>query len=146
MLCTDDVYIYFLIWYIFDCPHGIQIGRNLEFYKAVTNGENDIEFAHLLPSECQLCASKLQSVTDLNSKLAIQSKVQMNITIFHIFYQNNTWTYFLKIKYFRNQSFHKVHGNKGKVEKILKGSLDSAPITFTFSENSNYGRKSLLEV
>ena len=31
-----------------------------------------------------------------------------------------------------------------KVEKILKGSLD--PITFTFSENSNYWRESLLEV
>ena len=34
--------------------------------------------------------------------------------------------------------------NMIKVEKILKGSLD--PITFTFSENSNYGRESLLEV
>ena len=32
-----------------------------------------------------------------------------------------------------------------KVEKILKGSLDD-PITFTFSENSNYGRERLLEV
>ena len=31
-----------------------------------------------------------------------------------------------------------------KVEKILKVSLDL--ITFTFSENSNYGRESLLEV
>jgi hypothetical protein len=30
-----------------------------------------------------------------------------------------------------------------KVEKILKGSLDSI-ITFAFSENSNYGRESLL--
>ena len=31
-----------------------------------------------------------------------------------------------------------------KVEKILKGSLD--PITFTFSENSNFWRESVLEV
>ena len=31
-----------------------------------------------------------------------------------------------------------------KVENILKGSLDSNPITF--SENSNYGRESLFEV
>ena len=31
-----------------------------------------------------------------------------------------------------------------KVEKILKGSLD--PITFTFSENSNYWQESLLEL
>ena len=30
----------------------------------------------------------------------------------------------------------------GKVEKILKGRFDA----FTFSENSNYGRESLLEV
>ena len=33
----------------------------------------------------------------------------------------------------------------GKVEKILKGSLDY-PTTFTFSKNSIYGRESLLEV
>ena len=32
-----------------------------------------------------------------------------------------------------------------KVEKI-KGSLDFDPMTFTFSENLNYGGKSLLEV
>ena len=34
--------------------------------------------------------------------------------------------------------------NECKVEKILKGNLDS--ITFTFSENSNYGLESLCEV
>ena len=35
-----------------------------------------------------------------------------------------------------------------KVEKILKGSLEYDPITitFTFIENSNYGRESSLEV
>ena len=33
-----------------------------------------------------------------------------------------------------------------KVENILKGSLDSFPITFTCSENSNFGRESLLEM
>ena len=33
-----------------------------------------------------------------------------------------------------------------KVENISKGSLDSDPITFTFSENSNFGRESLLEM
>ena len=31
-----------------------------------------------------------------------------------------------------------------KVEKILKGKSVFDPITFTFSENSNYGRESLL--
>ena len=35
---------------------------------------------------------------------------------------------------------------KGKVENILKGSLDLNPITFNYSENSNYGQESLLEV
>ena len=34
---------------------------------------------------------------------------------------------------------------KSKVEKILKGNPDVI-FTFTFSENSNYGRESLLEV
>ena len=33
-----------------------------------------------------------------------------------------------------------------KVENILKGSLDSDPITFNFSENSNFRQESLLEV
>ena len=33
-----------------------------------------------------------------------------------------------------------------KVEKILKGSFEFDPITFTFSKNSNYGRESFLEV
>ena len=40
----------------------------------------------------------------------------------------------------------KFHGIIDKVEKILEGSLDLDPITFTFSENSNYGRDTLLEV
>ena len=35
-----------------------------------------------------------------------------------------------------------LRGGAGKVEKILKGSLDSIP----FDENSNYGWESLLEV
>ena len=47
-------------------------------------------------------------------------------------------------------SFLKIFKSRDyfKVEKILKGSLESRfnPITFTFSENSNYGRESLLEV
>ena len=33
-----------------------------------------------------------------------------------------------------------------KVEKILKGSVDSIPYHHYISENSNYGRESLLEV
>ena len=37
-------------------------------------------------------------------------------------------------------------GSLVKVEKILKVSLDSSPITFSFGENSNYGWESLLEV
>ena len=40
----------------------------------------------------------------------------------------------------------KAHFYPFKVENILKGSLGFNPITFTFSENSNYGRKSLLGV
>ena len=44
--------------------------------------------------------------------------------------------------------FYLVDAYLHKVEKILKGSLDfiPTPSTFTFSENSNYGRESLLEV